>query len=94
MSCVSSTSCTAVGQAGNLLDASITYVTLAESRNGTDWSLETIPDETGNSGNTSDAEATWGQGVACLTTTKCLEVGFYQQYQESSWVTYAAESHA
>ncbi len=68
VSCVSAEACATVG---DFVDASPKNVTLAESWNGKEWSIQTTPDPAG-----STFAALWG--VSCLTSTSCLSAGFYE----------------
>ena len=65
VSCTSGTACTAVGFYTN---ASFNTVTLAESWNGAEWTIESTPNPT-----------TFGQllGVSCTSATACTAVGYY-----------------
>ena len=66
VSCVSPTSCTAVGYA----QSSGGQVTLAERWNGAGWSIQTTPpNPTGGSFSTLD-------GVSCASSTACTAVGY------------------
>jgi hypothetical protein len=65
VSCLSTTSCMAVGQGVVATNA----VLLAESWNGTSWSTLSTPDPTGSTA------ASFG-GVSCVTPTSCTAVGF------------------
>jgi hypothetical protein len=67
VSCPSSTACEAVGSYDN---SSGNLVTLAESWNGTDWTVQSTPDPTGATDNSL-------YGVSCLSTTACTAVGSY-----------------
>jgi hypothetical protein len=74
VSCISSTSCTAVGEATNLGPGQPgTYVTVAEAWNGTGWALQTIPDDAGNNGTTTDNL----DAVDCTSASFCIAVGSY-----------------
>jgi hypothetical protein len=80
VTCESATACTAVGSSTK----SGTYSTLAESWNGTSWSIQAIP----NSGGLN-----YMAGVSCVSTSACTAVG--SQYVEpildhwngTEWVT-------
>jgi hypothetical protein len=67
VSCASSSACTA---AGDYTNSSKTEVTLAESWNGTTWSIQSTPNPTGGSKNLL-------QGVSCSSSTACTAVGQY-----------------
>ncbi len=67
VACTSSNACTAVGL---YEDSSGVYVTLAESWNGTSWSVQTTPVPSG-------AEYSDLDGVACTSTIACTAVGYY-----------------
>lgn len=66
VSCTSSTSCIAVGTYKN----SETQLALAESWNGTEWSLKSVPGISGS-------EAAYLNGVSCSSSTSCIAVGRY-----------------
>jgi hypothetical protein len=66
VSCSSSTACTAVGDDKN---SSGTYVTLAESWNGTEWVLQDTLSLTGATENELG-------GVSCSSSTACIAVGW------------------
>lgn len=74
VSCASSTACTAVG---SYVERSGVTRTLAESWNGTTWSLQTSADPAG-------ARSSVLNGVACASTSACTAVG---SYVDSSGVT-------
>lgn len=68
VSCVSATSCTAVGfyyYAGG------TSAPLIERWNGSAWSAMTAPNPTGST-------YTWLSSVACTSTTECIATGYYR----------------
>ena len=65
-SCTSTTACTAVG---HYINASGTYLTLAERWNGTSWLAQTTPNPGGTGGSALN-------GVSC-TSTVCFAVGNY-----------------
>jgi streptogramin lyase len=67
VSCTSSSACAAVGHYTN---SSATTVTLAESWNGTAWSIQSTP-------NPSGATASSLKGVSCASSTACTAVGSY-----------------
>jgi hypothetical protein len=69
VSCVSSTSCTAVGTYSN---GSVNS-TLAESWNGSSWTVETTVNPSTASANPSQGFS----GVACASPTSCVAVGSY-----------------
>jgi hypothetical protein len=69
ISCASATNCTAVGYYQN---SSVVDLTLAESWNGTAWSIVSTPSVTG-------AKVTEFTGVSCVSTSSCLAVGYYQK---------------
>jgi large repetitive protein len=69
ISCGSATSCTAVGYYQN---TSVIGLTLAESWNGSSWSVVNTPSVTG-------AKLTEFTGVSCVSTSSCLAVGYYQK---------------
>jgi hypothetical protein len=64
VSCVSATSCTAVGS----YDNGSVYQTLVESWNGTSWSIVSSPNEGSSDGLS---------GVLCTSVTSCTAVGSY-----------------
>jgi hypothetical protein len=68
VSCPSSTGCVAVGQYGT--SGSSATRTLAESWNGTSWSLESTPNET-EAGPSGDGALS----VSCVSATECTAVG-------------------
>ena len=74
VSCSSDISCTATG---NYTNGSGVTVPLAESWNGTSWSLETAPHPSG-------ATSSVLSGVSCPTATACTAVG---QYDDGSGST-------
>jgi hypothetical protein len=65
VSCVSTDACVAAGSYG---DSSGTSLTLAESRDGSTWSIESTPNPTGSGGSELD-------DVSCATATACTAVG-------------------
>lgn len=65
VSCTSSTACTA---AGYYFNSSGVRVTLAESWNGSTWSIQSTPNRTGATGNIL-------LGVSCTSSTACTAVG-------------------
>jgi hypothetical protein len=67
VSCVSATSCTAVGL---YVDSSGIQQTLAESWNGGTWAIEATP-------NPSGASDSILNGVSCASATSCTAVGSY-----------------
>lgn len=68
VSCTSAEACIAVG---DFVDASPKNVTLAESWNGKEWSIQTTANPVG-----STFAALWG--VSCITSTSCFAGGFYE----------------
>ena len=66
VSCVSSTSCVAVGSDYN---GSVDH-TLIESWNGASWSIVASP-------NTSSSQSNYLNGVSCVSSTSCIAVGTY-----------------
>src|SRR5207245_8482353 len=66
-SCISSTSCEAVGLH---LTAAGAEVTLAEVWNGTSWSVQPTPNPSGALGSSLSA-------VSCASATACIAVGSY-----------------
>jgi hypothetical protein len=68
VACPSSTDCEAVGDYTN---SSGMQVTLAEGWNGTTWALQASPNPSGATDSSLD-------GVACLSSTDCEAVGFYE----------------
>ena len=76
VSCVSATSCIAVGSLGT----TVNKTTLAESWDGTRWSIERSPNPVGAISSTLD-------GVACSTASSCVAVGHYSTTAHgSTWV--------
>jgi hypothetical protein len=67
VSCASSTACTADGW---YVNSSGSTVTLAESWNGTEWKVQTTPNETG-------ATSSKLSGVSCTSSTACEANGWY-----------------
>jgi hypothetical protein len=66
VSCVSAASCVAVGADLDISGSQPKQVTLAETWNGTTWSLATTPD---------DGAADLLAGVSCSSSTNCAAVG-------------------
>jgi hypothetical protein len=67
VSCVSATSCTAVGADGS---GSTSYFVLAEHWNGSTWSVQQTPNVAGGS----DAAL---NGISCSSATSCVTVGVF-----------------
>jgi hypothetical protein len=67
ISCVSATSCTAVGYHFSV--ATSEYVPLAERWNGTAWSVKSVPTPSGSTG-------TYLESVSCTSASACQAVGF------------------
>ena len=67
VSCLSTTSCIAVG---TYVDASGTGVTLAQRWNGTVWTVQPTPNPTGS-------QLTLLNGVSCTSSSACVAVGLY-----------------
>lgn len=67
VSCTSSSACSAMGEYGS----GSTAKPLAERWNGTEWSLQTVPNPTG-------AKTTHIRGVSCTSSTACTASGYYQ----------------
>jgi hypothetical protein len=67
VSCASATACTAVGR---YVNSSSVEVTLAESWNGTAWSIKESPNPTG-------AKSSSLSGVSCASAEACTAVGHY-----------------
>jgi hypothetical protein len=67
VSCTSATSCTAVG---SFITSARTLVTLAETWNGTSWTIQATPTPTG-------AQNSSLSGVSCTSATSCTAVGNY-----------------
>jgi NHL repeat len=79
VSCTSATTCTMVGTYES--SASV-YVPYAESWNGTEWKLQSMPTPTG-------ATATrMHGGVSCTSSTACTGVGYYVN-SSGVWMTLA-----
>src|SRR5439155_11602795 len=76
-SCPSSTSCIAVGYAVS----NGVRMTLAESWNGSSWSIQATPNPTG-------AKQSTLFGVACTSATQCIAVGNYIN-SAGAWFTLA-----
>ena len=68
VSCATSTACTLVGYYGN---SEKVKVLLAESWNGTEWTVQTVPNPSGST----KAQA---RGVSCTSSTACTMVGEYK----------------
>ncbi len=69
--CPSKLSCEAVGHyVSQYVNSVGTYLTLAESWNGSSWSVQTTPNVSGSNDN-------YLYGVSCPTTTSCQAVGYY-----------------
>jgi hypothetical protein len=75
VSCASSTACTADGW---YVNSSGSTVTLAESWNGTEWKVQTTPNETG-------ATSSKLSGVACTSSTACEANGWYVNSEGHEW---------
>jgi len=69
VSCTSANACTAVGYYSN---SSGGLSTLAESWNGTSWSIQPTPDQPGSGED-------FLQGVSCTSASACTAVGFYSK---------------
>jgi hypothetical protein len=67
ISCTSAAACTAVG---HYFNSFLSFMTLAETWNGTSWSVQPTPNPTG-------AALTGLYGVACTSATACAAVGSY-----------------
>jgi hypothetical protein len=78
VSCPSSSVCTAVGEYNN---SSGVTVTLAERWNGTEWSIQSTPNQSGAT------ESVLG-GVSCSSSTSCIGVG-YDKNSSGTYVTLA-----
>lgn len=65
VSCISSSSCTAVGVS---LASTNKYLTLAERWNGSEWKIESTP-------NSESGESWLSGGVSCASATTCVAVG-------------------
>ena len=71
VSCVTTTSCKAVGHyVSQYVNSVGTYLTLAESWNGSKWSISSTPNVSGSNDN-------YLSGVSCKSTTSCQAVGYY-----------------
>ncbi|MCL4445595.1 MAG: hypothetical protein M1134_01785, partial [Actinobacteria bacterium] len=68
VSCVSSTSCIAVGSYSNKTASQ----TLIESWNGTSWSIAASPNQAGSD--------SYLSGVSCASSTSCTAVGYFFNY--------------
>jgi hypothetical protein len=68
VSCASTTACTAVG---HYLTATNAYAMLAETGNGTSWTVQSAPTPSG----TTIAGLT---GISCTSTSACTAVGWYE----------------
>ena len=67
-SCVSATACTVVGAYKN---SSGVFVTLAERRDGGEWSIQPTPNPAG-------AQESRFRSVSCASSTACVAVGFFK----------------
>jgi hypothetical protein len=79
VSCTSATACTAVG---SYRDSSGNDVPLAESWNGTVWTIEPVPSPTGGSGIDM-------RSVSCASPSACTAVGVYTTFNPSASVALA-----
>jgi hypothetical protein len=79
VSCASSSACTAVGAYTNSAGA---YTTLAESWNGTSWSVKETP-------NPSGAKQDQLVGVSCTASNACTAVGEYENSAGTAWLAQA-----
>jgi hypothetical protein len=77
--CSSSTACVA---AGYDINSSGKYVPLAESWNGTEWSIKATPSPSG-------AQTTTLSGVSCTSPTSCTATGDYLNGSGNDWETLA-----
>ncbi len=66
VSCSVPTACAAVGE----YSAAITQRALAESWNGTEWEVHSVPNPVG-------AEESWLESVSCSSPTECIAAGWY-----------------
>lgn len=80
ISCAGPTACIAVGSTFN--SSTITSSTLAESWNGTTWSMQSMPGLNGASDSILNA-------VSCTSATGCSAVGEYIPLVNSTWTTLA-----
>jgi hypothetical protein len=78
VSCLSASACTAVGEYSKTPNGH--RLTLAESWNGSSWSIQSTPNPTGTEGNTLDA-------VWCQSASSCAAVG--TSYSSSATLTLA-----
>lgn len=67
VSCTSSTACTTTGRYTNSAGV---VITLAETWNGTSWTIQSTPNPTGSTLNRLE-------GVSCTSSTACTAAGFY-----------------
>ncbi|HEV2450705.1 MAG TPA: hypothetical protein VGS62_02105, partial [Streptosporangiaceae bacterium] len=83
LSCPSATTCTAVGSSANGTNT----VPLAETWNGTSWSIQTTPDPSGSTFNPLN-------GVSCASVTACVAVGdgFAENWNGTNWSVHAIVS--
>lgn len=80
VTCISATSCRAVGAYGDGVDGSKrSQRTLVEAWDGKSWKIERSP----NRGTFVSALS----GVSCITATSCKAVGHYQQISTGAWRT-------
>ena len=78
VACATSTSCMAVGE--YFSQTASAWQTLAESWDGTGWSIVTTPNPAGASGS-------YFEGVSCVSSTSCMAVGY--SVSGSNWQTLA-----
>jgi subtilisin family serine protease/streptogramin lyase len=70
VSCVSSTSCTAVGHSvDQIAPGNESQMTLVMQWNGSNWNIQTSPNQ--------GAQWNWLKGVSCTAAKTCRAVGFY-----------------
>jgi hypothetical protein len=77
VSCTSTTACIAVGGNADPLGPFNYYLTLAESWNGTRWTIQPTPNSAG-------ANNSYFAGLSCVTRTTCTAVGTYEPTDGSS----------
>ncbi len=83
VSCVQSDACVAVGSYWSL--GVHTDVTLAETWNGSTWSVMATPNPPGLEEGWKDGRYALLRGVSCLTTSDCVAVGYYRDTGEAEW---------
>jgi sugar lactone lactonase YvrE len=73
VSCISANNCQAAGYYKN---SSGTFVTLAESWNGTEWTVQSTP----NPGGALESRL---EAISCASSTNCMAIGYYKTGSEA-----------